>query len=120
MNVKLQAKNKDVHAPSPFDMFVTQLPAFLEAEEQRLGTISSSFAINVFGEGGGLFFVDPKNKVSREQNENDNADCIVEMGIEEFRSMTRGNLDADAAFESGKLRFNGDPEQLVALGALFS
>ena len=55
---------------------------------------------------------------TEEAGRKDGADCVLEMGVQEFKDLTAGKLDAGAAVKDGKMRFSGDPAQLVALGAL--
>ena len=38
--------------------------------------------------------------------------------MSEFKELTTGRLDASKAMAAGTLRFKGDPEQLIAFGAL--
>lgn len=117
MSVQLQA-GKPVEQKSPKDVFVDALPKVFEIQKDAASRISATFLVTIFGDGGGAYFVDPKNGLSRERADGDAADCVLEMGIAEFSAMTKGTLDAAKAVKEGTMRFSGDPDQLVSLGAL--
>lgn len=115
MSVQLQA-GKDIAKVSPQDVFENALPKAFAAMKQQAEGVKATFLINIFGDGGGSWFVDPKQaKVTKAAGEK--TDCVLEMGVEEFKQLTGGKLDVKKAMESGRMRFSGDPDALVALGA---
>lgn len=116
MSVQLQA-NKDPVSITPSQIFDEALPKAMEMFKDQAGQISATYRINIFGDGGGQWFVDPKNAVVRAAQD-EATDCVLEMGVSEFTDLTSGKLDASAAIAAGKMRFSGNPEQLIAFGAL--
>jgi predicted lipid carrier protein YhbT len=116
MSVQLQA-NKEPVKVTPSQLFDEALPKAIEMFQDQATQIKATYLINIFGEGGGNWFVDPKNAVVRVAD-NDEADCVLEMGVSEFSDLTTGKLDTSAAIAAGKMRFSGDPDQLIAFGAL--
>ena len=116
MSVQLQA-NKEPVKVTPSQIFDEALPKAIEMFKEQAGQINATYRINIFGDGGGHWFVDPKNGVVKAASD-EKSDCVLEMGVTEFSDLTSGKLDASAAIAAGKMRFSGDPEQLIAFGAL--
>lgn len=113
---QLQAQKE--HAKiTPQQLFEEALPKTFATFKDQAKKVTSTFQINITGEGGGEWYVDPANG-SVTSGRKDGADCVLEMGVQEFADLTAGKLDAGAAVKNGKMRFSGDPGQLVALGAL--
>jgi putative sterol carrier protein len=113
---QLQAQ-KEHATVTPQQLFEEALPKTFETFKEQAAKVSSTFQVLISGEGGGEWFIDPSNG-SVEAGRKDGADCVLEMGVQEFNDLTAGKLDAGAAVKDGKMRFSGDPAQLVALGAL--
>ena len=118
MSVQLQA-NKPVATVSPAELFEKGLPIALAAYKKQGMKVDGTFLINIFGDGGGSWFVDAPNGVVR-TGANEATDSVLELGIQEFKEMQNGKLDAAAAMKAGKMRFRGNPEQLITLGQLLS
>ena len=118
MSVQLQA-SKPVATVSPAELFEKALPLALGIYKKQGMKVQGTFQVNVFGEGGGSWFIDAANGVVRAEK-NDTTDCVLELGIAEFKEMQNGKLDAAAAMNAGKLRFRGNPEHLVTLGQLLA
>lgn len=116
MSVQLQA-GKDIAKVTPKDVFEDALPKAFAAMKQQAEGVKATFLIQIFGDGGGRWFVDPKNASVSKPEAGKDADCVLEMGVEEFTKLTQGKLDVQKAMESGKMRFSGNPDHLVALGA---
>jgi len=116
MSVQLQA-GKDIAKVSAKDVFEDALPKAFAAMKTQAEGVKATYIIHIFGEGGGHWFVDPKNASVGPFEKGQSADCTLEMGVEEFSELTLGKLDTKAAMESGRMRFSGDPDHLVALGA---
>lgn len=113
---QLQAQ-KDLAIVTPQQLFEEALPKTFDIFEEHLAKIPGTFQINIFGEGGGQWFINPSEK-SVEAGSHTDANNVLEMGVAEFKDLTTGKLDTAAAMQSGKVRFTGDPDQLVAFGAL--
>lgn len=118
MSVQLQA-GKPVATVSPKELFEKALPLALGIYKKQGMKVEGTFQVNVFGEGGGQWFIDAGKGEVRAAS-NDTTDCVLELGITEFKEMQNGKLDAAAAMQSGRLRFRGNPEHLVTLGQLLS
>lgn len=118
MSVQLQA-NKPIATVTPKELFETALPRALATYKKGGMAMDSTFQVNIFGEGGGQWFIDTKNAVVRAAAD-DTTDCVLELGMEEFAAMQTGKLDAAAAMTAGKIRFRGNPDQLATLGQLLA
>lgn len=119
MSVQLQA-NKPVATVSPAELFEKALPLALGIYQKQGMKVNGTFQVNVFGDGGGRWFIDAANGLVRTATANDTSDCVLELGMTEFKEMQNGKLDAAAAMQSGRLRFRGNPEHLVTLGQLLA
>ncbi len=51
-------------------------------------------------------------------NDNSDADCTVKVSIENFIQIAEGNLNAQMAFMTGKLRVEGDMSIAMQLGSI--
>ena len=116
MSVQLQA-GKDIATVSAKDVFEDALPKAFAAMKTQAEGVKATYIIHIFGEGGGHWFVDPRNASVKAYEKGQDADCTLEMGAEEFSKLTQGKLDSAAAIQSGQMRFSGNPDHLVALGA---
>ena len=71
--------------------------------------IQAVYQYDISGEGGGtyqLHLSDGKAKV--EKGEATDADCTLQMSIDDFRDLLLGNLSGTAAFMAGKLKVKGN------------
>lgn len=116
MSVQLQA-GKDIAKVTAKDIFEDALPKAFQAMKSQAEGVKATYVIHIFGDGGGHWFVDPKNGTVSAYEKGQDADCVLEMGTDEFSQLTQGKLDSKAALESGRMRFSGNPDHLVALGA---
>jgi putative sterol carrier protein len=117
MSVQLQA-NKPIATVSPADVFERAIPKAFEALKQHLKGKTTTYSVNVFGEGGGSWVIDLGTQSVRKGAEP--TACTLEMGIGEFNQLTAGKLDVPASMKAGKVRFSGQPEDLITLGQLLS
>ena len=58
-----------------------------------------------FGDDGLIFVNGNENAVS---NDDGDAECTITMSLDDFESMTAGDLDPTSAFMMGKLKVSGD------------
>jgi hypothetical protein len=120
MSVQLQA-NKPIVKVTPTDVFDDALPKMLESYKSRGMKVNGTYEVNVFGQGGGRWFIDAAQCIVRKGDAGgEKTDVVLEMGLEEFQKMTAGTLDATAAMRDGRVRFQGDLERLVQLGHLLA
>jgi hypothetical protein len=120
MSVQLQA-NKPIVKVTPTELFDDALPKMLASYKSRGMKVSGTYEVNVFGPGGGRWFIDATQGVVRKADTASMAcDCTLEMGLDEFQKMTAGTLDAPAAMRDGRVRFQGDIDRLVQLGHLLA
>lgn len=119
MSVQLQA-NKPITKVSATELFNEALPKILVAYKEKGMKVSGTFDVNVFGQGGGHWFVDAAQCIVRPAAMDDKADCVLELGVEEFQKITTGALDAATAMRDGKVRFQGNVDQLMQLGHLLA
>lgn len=118
MTVQLQA-NKPLTKVNPTELFTDALPKVLTAYKAKGMKVTGTYEINIFGKDGGRWFINAGEAVCRNYN-SDKTDCVLEMGIDEFRALTTGSLDAAKAMQEGRVRFRGNPEQLIQLGHLLA
>jgi len=55
-------------------------------------------------EGQGIIHVDGKSNPNTVTNDDGPADCVITVGLDTFRSLAKGEMDATTAFMSGKLK----------------
>ena len=118
MTVQLQA-NKPIAKVSATELFTDALPKVLAAYKNKGTKLSGTFEVNIFGEGGGHWFIDAAQCTVRAAS-NEKADCVLEMGADDFAKVTTGTLDAASAMRDGRVRFQGNIEQLMLLGDLLA
>lgn len=122
MTVQLQA-NKPIAKVSPNELFDDALPKMLTSYKDRGMKVSGTYEVNLFGQGGGRWFIDAAQCIVR-KGDKDSAwaktDCVLEMGVDDFQKMTTGTLDAAAAMRDGRVRFQGNIDTLMQLGHLLA
>jgi putative sterol carrier protein len=118
MTVQLQA-NKPITKVSATELFNDALPKILTAYKDKGMKVSGTFEINIFGQGGGHWYVDAAQCIVRPSN-NEKTDCVLEMGVEDFSKITTGTLDAASAMRDGRVRFQGNIDHLMQLGHLLA
>lgn len=70
-----------------------------------------------FGEEGAILLDGDAQRVSEEDGE---ADTVVRIGWDDWRQLAAGQLDAMAAFMSGRLRVEGDMGNAMQLAGVLS
>jgi 3-hydroxyacyl-CoA dehydrogenase/3a,7a,12a-trihydroxy-5b-cholest-24-enoyl-CoA hydratase len=84
----------------------------------RVGAV---FQFNIAGEDGGHFVVDLKNDGGGARpGEDASAGCVLTVTLPDFVAMTRGELNPQAAFMTGKLKVSGNVMLAAKLAMLFS
>jgi putative sterol carrier protein len=118
MTVQLQA-NKPITKVSATELFTDALPKILVAYKDKGMKVGGTFEVNIFGQGGGHWYIDAAQCIVRPAN-NEKTDCVLEMGVEDFAKITTGTLDAASAMRDGRVRFQGNIDHLMQLGHLLA
>ena len=118
MTVQLQA-NKPITKVTATELFNDALPKILNAYKDRGMKVSGTFEVNIFGQGGGHWFIDASQCIVRPA-QHEKTDCVLEMGVEDFQKITTGTLDAASAMRDGRVRFQGNVDALMQLGHLLA
>ena len=71
-------------------------------------------------EGAGAIFVDGTGDSNAVSNDDGDADCTINMTLEDFQSIAAGSLDATSAYMQGKLKVEGDMGIAMKLQPLLS
>ena len=113
----LQLKTGEPVHISPKDFFNDIAPKIIEAQKEPCAKLGGTYAIQLFGDGGGAWTLDYVNaKVNDGVAEK--VDLYLEMAAEDFQQMMKGTLDVEAAARGGKIRFDGDPNLFNNLAAV--
>ncbi|CAH0344040.1 SCP2 sterol-binding domain-containing protein [Bacillus sp. CECT 9360] len=78
--------------------------------------LNTIYQYDIAGEAGGTFqlhLADGTAKVA--EGEQEQANCILQMSMEDFRLFLLGKLNGTAAFMSGKLKLKGDIGKAIKL-----
>ncbi len=79
------------------------------ALRQRVGEDSGLAATVKFDFGDdGVIYIDGASTPNTVTNDDKDADCVISISMEDFRSMTKGDLDPTTAFMMGRLKVQGD------------
>ena len=90
------------------EVFDTYLPQRFKDKPDVVEKINSSYKFVIEGDGGGTWVVDltqPGGAVTEGDGE---GACTITMSAVDFVEMMNGNLNAQMAFMSGKLKVAGD------------
>lgn len=66
----------------------------------------------------GIVRIDGVSSPTVIDNDNSDADCTVKVSMENFIQIAEGNLNAQMAFMTGKLRVEGDMSIAMQLGSI--
>lgn len=72
----------------------------------------------VFNDGQGVIYLDGNNG-NAISNEDKDADCTVNVALEDFQSMMTGDLNPTSAFMGGKMQIDGDMSVAMKLQSIF-
>ena len=104
---------------TPREIFSTAIPERLKDKPDLATKINSTFKFVVSGDDGGTWVVDltePGGKISEEDGE---AKCTITIAGPDLVSIVNGQLNAQMAFMSGKLKVAGDMGLALKLTQLF-
>lgn len=86
---------------------------------ERVGAESAIKSIVKFDFGDdGVIRIDGKASPSVVDNEDTPADCTIKVSKDDFEQMVAGNLNAQMAFMTGKLKVEGDMSIAMQLGSV--
>jgi putative sterol carrier protein len=86
----------------------------------RLGTDSGLGATVKFDFGAeGVIYLDGAADPNSVSNDDADAECTVQISLEDFESLVAGDLDATTAFMMGKLKVEGDMAIAMRLREVF-
>ena len=89
--------------------------------KQKLATTTAIFQFIITGETGGDWQVKvDKGNLTVEKGKAPKANCTITMAINDWKDMSAGKLDPQAAFMAGKIKFAGDMSLAMKLGALLA
>ncbi|MFQ5741526.1 MAG: SCP2 sterol-binding domain-containing protein [Acidobacteriota bacterium] len=103
---------------SPKEFFEQRLAQKLKDEPDLAHKINAVYQFNIEGDSGGDWTVDltePEVRSGRAAH----ANCTVTVGDEDFMKIVGGQLNAQMAFMSGKLKIGGDLSLAMKLADLF-
>lgn len=67
----------------------------------------------------GIVYIDAKQTPNTVSNEDKDADCTLQVSLEDLQAMSSGDLSPTAAFMEGKLVVSGDMGVAMKLQSLF-
>lgn len=89
------------------------------ALRQRVGDNSGLGASIKFDFGGdGVIHIDGLSTPNSVTNDDKDATCVISISMEDFRAMTKGELDPTTAFMMGRLKVDGDMSVAMKLSNL--
>ena len=94
-------------ADTPKEYFEVSIPEKLEKKPDLAQRINSIYQFNITGDDGGTWTVD-LTKSEVHEGEDAGAKCVVTVKSEDFMKIVNGQLNAQMAFMSGKLKVGGD------------
>jgi putative sterol carrier protein len=95
------------------------LESLTTALRERVGDDSGLGATVKFSFGDdGVIYIDGASSPNSVSNEDKDADCTISMTMEDFESITKGDLDATSAFMMGKLKVEGDMSIAMKLSSV--
>ena len=68
----------------------------------------------------GILLLDAAQVPNQISNDDAEANCTIEISLDNFKDMAEGKLDGTSAFMSGKLKIQGDMGVAMKLGPLLS
>lgn len=66
----------------------------------------------------GIIFIDGLSTPNSISNDDNEAQCTISMSLDDFKSMTSGDLDPTTAFMMGKLKVEGDMSIAMKLSSI--
>lgn len=103
------------------EYFESRVPQILQSKGEVVAAINAVYEFQITGDGGGVWTLNLKtNPPSIQEGSAQEPDCTVIMENDYFVQMIRGELKAQLAFLSGKLKVTGNMGLALKLTALFT
>ena len=103
------------------DLFNIQVPESLIRNPDKAREIGAVYVFKISGDGGGTWTVDLAAATpSCTTGDKGNANCTIEVGHEDFKSMLANPALGMQLYFQGKLKVTGDPMLATKLQKLFS
>ncbi len=103
---------------APKDIFSKLQNKIIEKSDD-FSKIDAVYKFVLNGSNGGTWMVDLRKDTLGVREGNEEAKCVVTMSDENFIKLVEGQLKAEAAFMTGKLKLSGDMGLAIKLGKLF-
>lgn len=101
--------------------FEEKVPKLLQDRQETLSNIGAIYEFQITGDDGGTWALDLKQEpLSIQEGSANDPDCTVIMKDENFVEMIRGDLKAQMAFLTGKLKVTGNMGLALKLTTLFT
>jgi putative sterol carrier protein len=88
--------------------FSTRLPNKLNADLEKAKAIGAVFVFKINGEGGGTWTIDCKNDIGVREGAAENADCTLELAVEDWNTISANPGAAMQLYFTGKLKVSGN------------
>jgi putative sterol carrier protein len=112
-----KAKPKDLSKMPLRLIFEGMIARFNAQESKGWNTV---IQYNITGEGGGKFYVEIENqKCMLEEGEAVNPKLIITVGREDWVAIAEGRLEGQKAFMEGRMKVEGDMNQLFRMQGVF-
>jgi hypothetical protein len=102
------------------ELFNEQIPVALSKFPEKAREVNAIYCFKITGEGGGTWSVDlTSDPPSCTTDQAENAQCIIEVAHDDFKTMLTDPQAGMQLYFQGKLKFTGDPELATKLQEFF-
>lgn len=102
---------------TPKEIFEKKIPEKITDNSDKVAGIDAIYEFNITGENGGTWSLDlTGGKKDVTEGSTGNANCTITMDSSDFDSMMGGDLNAQMAFMTGKLKVSGEMGLALKLG----
>lgn len=100
---------------SPKEIFEQLIKPRVEGNPEESKQVDAKYKFVITGDNGGTWIVDLQENVGVRESDEE-APCTITMEGSDFLAINNGELDAQAAFMSGKMQITGDMSLAFKLG----